>query len=94
MTSFISSFENINVVISDLKVFFWIASSVAVAALNANGIKILLANDAACFSNASKSLPRNVPHCPFLCNSIFDNFILADKLFAKVLQSLRNCVND
>ena len=33
------------------------------------------------------------PHdCPFLCNLIFDYFILADESFAKALQSFEACV--
>ena len=44
------------------------------------------------FSNGPKSLPKNPPDCPILCNWVFDNFILAEELFAKALQSLETCV--
>ena len=44
------------------------------------------------FSNGPKSLPRDSPDCPIVCNWIFDNFILADELFTKALQSLKTCV--
>ena len=46
MISFISTFEIINVVILDPKIFFLKAASVTVAAaVNPNGIKTLLANN-------------------------------------------------
>ena len=45
MMLFISSFESINVVKPDPNISFWIAATVAdVAAVNPNGIKMLLAN--------------------------------------------------
>ena len=66
--SFISSYETINVVIPDQKIFSWIAASVAAAAaaVNPNGIKTLLTNgfstffikDKPAFSNGPKLLPR------------------------------------
>ena len=101
MISVISSLEIINVVKPDPNIFLWIAASVAAAAaVNPNGIKTLLANGLntfpikgdPVFSNDSKSLPKNPPDCPILCNSVFDNFILADELFAKALPSLETCV--
>ena len=78
----------------------WIAASVAAAAVNPDDIKTLLANGiSTCsikakpvFSNSSKSLPKNPRDCPILCNWIFDNFTLAEELFAKVLKSLKTCV--
>ena len=47
-----------------------------VAAVNCNSIKMLLANglstflnkDTPDFSNGPRSLPRNPPDCPILCN--------------------------
>ena len=39
------------------------------------------------FSKGSRSLPRNPSGYTTLDNWVFDNFILADKLFAKNLQS-------
>ena len=44
------------------------------------------------FSNSLLNLPKNSPYCPILCNWVFDNFILADELFAKVLRSLETRV--
>ena len=44
------------------------------------------------FSNGPKSLPRDPPDCPILYNLTIDNFILAEELFAKALQSLETCV--
>ena len=44
------------------------------------------------FSNGPKSLLRNPPDCPILCNWVFDNFILAEVLFVKALQSFETCV--
>ena len=44
------------------------------------------------FSNGLRSLPKMAPDCPILKLCwVFDNFILADKLFAKALQSLETC---
>ena len=80
---------------------FWIAASVAyVAAINPNGTKALLANGLTTFpikgnpvlSNGPKSLPKNPPDCPVLCNWVFGNFILADELFLKALRSLETCL--
>ena len=39
------------------------------------------------FSNGPESLPKNPPDCPISCNWVFDNFILAEELFAKALWS-------
>ena len=44
------------------------------------------------FRNGHKSLRRNSPNCPILCNWGFDDFILAEKLFAKSLWNLKICV--
>ena len=41
------------------------------------------------FSNGLKSLPKNHPACSILSNRVFDNFILANELFAKALRSLK-----
>ena len=76
MISSISSFEIINVVVPDPNIILWITQSVVdVAAVNCNGIKTLLANGLSKFpiienflSNGSKSLPKNPPYCPILCN--------------------------
>ena len=98
--SFISSFENINVATPDLEIFLWIVTSVVDAAVNPNGSKTLWANDLttffskgnSAFSYGPKSLPKNTSDCTILCNWVFDNFILADELFGKALQSLETCV--
>ena len=70
------------------------------AAVNHNGIKMLLANALSTFSikdnpvfrNGPKSLPKNPPDCSILCNWVFDNLMLADEPFAKVLRSFETCV--
>ena len=63
----------INVVTPDSNIFLWITASVAyAAAVNPNGIKMLLANDLRTFlvkdnpvfNNGPKSLPRNPPDFP------------------------------
>ena len=102
MISFVSSFEIINVVQADPKVFFRIVASFADnAAVHPNGIKTLLASNSlsTCFikgkpifTNGPKILSKNHPDCPILCNSVFVNFILADETFAKALGSLETCV--
>ena len=80
--------------------FLWIAASVvaaAAAAVNCNGIKTLLANGLSkffnkgnpVFSNGPKSLPKNSPDCPVLCNRVFDICIFADELFRKALKTLK-----
>ena len=94
MISLISSVKIINVVI---------ASVADAAAVNPNGTKTLSANGSSiffikgktAFSNGPKSLPKNPTDCPILCNWVFDNFILPDKLFSlkpKGLRSLETCV--
>ena len=104
-SSYICSFETINVVTCEAKhegwpdqnIFLWIAASVAdVAAVNPNGIKMLLANSLSkfhikgnpVFSSGPTNLPKNPPDCLILCNWVFDQFILALKPFANVLRSL------
>ena len=75
MMSFISSFKIINVLVPDPNIFLWIAASAA-AAVNPNGIKILLASGLSkflvkgnsVFSNGPKSLPKIPPDCPILYN--------------------------
>ena len=70
----------------DQKISLWIAASVVTAAaVNPNGIKTLLAKGLSTFfikanpgSNGPKSLPKNPPDCPYLCNWVFHNFILVD----------------
>ena len=76
------------------------ASVTDAAAANPNGIKTLLANGLSTFfikgnpvfSNGPKSLLKNPPDCPMLCNQLFDNFILAKELFSKALQTFETCV--
>ena len=83
----------------DPNIFLWIVPSVddaAAAAAYLNGIKTLLANGLITFpinvnlvfSNSSKSLPKNPPDCPILCNWVLENFILTEELFANALWSL------
>ena len=91
-------FRNNNVVVPDPNIFLWIAASIVdTAAVNPNGIKAILANGLrtfpikgkANFSNGPRSLPKNSSDCIILYNWVFDNFIIADELSAKVLQSLK-----
>ena len=96
MIFFISSLEMISVIKPDPNIFFVPVSDAA--AVNRNCIKILLANGFSTFpikgnpvfNNGPKSL--NPPDCPILCNWVFDNFILAEELLVKALQSLETCV--
>ena len=50
------------------------------------------------FNNSPKRLPKNPLDCSIFllflldCNWVFDNFILAEELFAKTLQSLETGV--
>ena len=90
-----------NYVVPDPNIFLWPAACTAdAAAVNTNHIKILLASGLSTFfikgnpvfSNGPKSLPKNPSYYLNLCNWVFDNFILAEELFAKVLQSLETCV--
>ena len=85
----------------DPNIVLWIVASVAAAsAVNLNGIKTLSANGFITFpikgnpvfSSDPKSLPKNPPDCPILCNWVFDNFILTEELFAKALQGFETCV--
>ena len=91
----------LSVVKSDPNIYLWIAASVTdAAALNLFSIKTVLANGLSTFlikvspvfSNCSKILPKNHPNCLILCNWFFDNFILAQEVFAKALQSFETCV--
>ena len=77
-----------------LKIIWWIAASVTdTAAVNPNGIKVLftdglntfLIKGKPFFSNGPKNLPKKSFCYLNLGNWVFDNFILAEKLFAKVL---------
>ena len=86
MASSISSLEIFKVVNPALKIFLWIAASVAdAAAVNPNGIKTLLAYGLSTspikgnpfFRNVPKILPKNTPDWTILCNWVFDNFVLA-----------------
>ena len=94
MMPFISTFEIINVILSDPNIFLWIAASVADAApVNPKGIKTYLGNgfsiffvvDKLVFSNGSKSLPKNPSDCAILCNWVCDNFLLGKEWFAEAL---------
>ena len=66
--------------------------------LLANGLNTFAIKRNPVFNNALPknstylSLPKNFPDCPILCKWYFDNFILAEELFAKDLQSFKTCV--
>ena len=70
-------------------------SATDAAAVNLNGIKILLAhglitffiNGNPVFGNRLRSLPKNPPDCIILDNWIFDNLKSVDELFPKALQT-------
>ena len=71
------SFENTNVVVSDLKTLLWMTSSVAnTISVNPKGTKMLLSisvstfptKPKSVFSNGPRSLPGNPPHCIILDN--------------------------
>ena len=51
----------------------------------ANGFSTIFIKDKPVFTNGSKSIPRNPPYLAILFSWVFDNFILADELFAKTL---------
>ena len=63
--------------------------------VNPNGIKTLLANGFNTFTIKGKpvfnidpkGLPKNPLNCFIWCNWVFENFILAEELFAKALQT-------
>ena len=62
MTSFISSFDIITVVLPDPKIFLWIAESVSDAeSVNLNGIKILLASGLSTFPIKGNPVFSNAP---------------------------------
>ena len=80
----------------------WIATSHADAvAVNSNCIKTRLINglstftinDNPIFINGPRILPRNPTDCTILDNWVFDNFILGDELFAKILRSFETCLS-
>ena len=88
---FISSFEIVIVHTLAPNISSWIAASVVdPAAVNPNSIDTLLANslspfpikDNPVFDNGAKSLTRNTPDGPILCDWVFDTFILAHEPFA------------
>ena len=56
------------------------------------GLSIFFIKGISVLSNGPRSLPKNSPDFPILCNWVFDYFILADELFAKALRSLKSCV--
>ena len=80
---------------------YWIAASVAkTVAVHPSDIKTLVASGLStfpikgnlAFSNDPKSLPKNSLDYPILCKWIFEDCILSEKLFTKVLQSLETWV--
>ena len=60
--------------------------------LLANGLSTLTIKGSPGFNNGPKSLPKNHPDYPVLCNWVFDNFKLVEKLLAKALRSLERLV--
>ena len=101
MISSTSLFGIINVVFPDRNIFLCTPASAAdAAAVNPKGIKTLLANSLITFfingnpvfSNGPNYLPRNPPDCIIFDNWVFDNFISANKSFAKALRKSETCV--
>ena len=54
-----------------------------------NGLSTFVIKDKSGFINGLKSLHKSLPDCPVLYNRVFDNFLLAEELLAKALQSLK-----
>ena len=88
------SFKIVNIVCEaksegwqDPNIYSWRAGSV-IASVNSNSINMFIGNGLSTFlikgkqffSNDPKSLPKNSPDCPILCNWVFDNFKLVIKL--------------
>ena len=66
--------------------FLWIAVTL-------NGIKTYLPNGLSTFPMKDNTgFSNGLPDCPFSRNLVFDNFILAEELFTKALQSFETCV--
>ena len=57
--------------------------------LLANGLSTFFIKGKTVFSNGTKRLSSNSPHCPILCSWVFDNSILAEELFAKLDEVLK-----
>ena len=57
-----------------------------------NGLSKFFIKVKQAFSNGPKILPINPPNCTILDSLVFDDFILDDGLFAKVLRSLKTCL--
>ena len=82
--------------------FLWIPKSAAEpATVNPRGTKVFLADGLSTFfingkptsSDGRKSLPRNYSDCIILDDGVFNNFMLADKLLAKVLRWFEACLS-
>ena len=58
----------------------------------ANGLGTLFIKGNPVLNNGPKSISKNPPDCTILCNWVFDNFILAEEPFAKVLRNIEICV--
>ena len=57
-----------------------------------NGLNTFVIKGKSGFINGLKSLHKSLPDCPILYNWVFDNFLLAEELLAKALQSLKTCI--
>ena len=78
--------------------FFRIPGSVPAAVnciekLSANGLSKFFITSKPSFINGPKSLLRNPPDCVILDSWLFDTFIPADELFAKVLRNYETCLS-
>ena len=85
----------LNAVVPYSYVFIMVVSVAEAAPVNPNGIKMFLSNGLGTFFidsnptfiNGPRSVPRNSRDCTILDKLVFDNFMLADKLFVKALRN-------
>ena len=56
------------------------------------GLSTCFVKDNPVFGSGPKSLLKYPLNCLILCNRVFDNFILAEKIFANGLKSFESCV--
>ena len=99
MISSICSFHISNFAADNSKTFFSKSVSAAAAVnpgvfntLLVSGVFKFFSDGKLTFINRTGSLPRNSPDCIISESSVFDNFLLADKSFAKVLQKFETCL--
>ena len=68
----------------------WPALIVPSPALNVPSLALIVPLPVNRFPNKlAPTVPKNPPDYSFLCNSVFDNFTLAEELFAKLYEALK-----